>query len=252
MISLTSSSQSLSFSTLLRPPPVLSPLSNLHLRLHKKTHYQRKKRRNLRCSAELSQDAPFVLAIGSCILNSFLFSVPSDQDDGDTDSGSTIGSTDVRFAAMGIISFIPYFNWLSWIFAWLDTGRQRYLVYSIVYLAPYLRTNLSLSPDESWLPLSSIIFCIVHIQLEASIRNGDIKTNELFGEALKFLTPINREKDEHFQGHDGYKKGRNKEKGELPSVQEPKNKLQGWGVPKRPLDDSQHKIGDEDERKRKD
>ncbi|GAV68717.1 hypothetical protein CFOL_v3_12220 [Cephalotus follicularis] len=40
---------------------------------------------------------------------------------------------------MGIVSVIPFFNWLSWVFAWLDTGKRRYVVYSLVYLFPYLR-----------------------------------------------------------------------------------------------------------------
>jgi len=31
------------------------------------------------------------------------------------------------------------FCWQSWVFAWLDTGKRRYAIYSLVYLAPYLR-----------------------------------------------------------------------------------------------------------------
>nr|XP_028952489.1 uncharacterized protein LOC103404914 [Malus domestica] len=79
----------------------------------------------------------------------------------DAEGGSAMDSTDARFAVMGVISFIPYFNWLSWIFAWLDTGKRRYAVYALVYLVPYLRTNLSLSPEENWLPIASIVFCII-------------------------------------------------------------------------------------------
>ncbi|XP_057967425.1 uncharacterized protein LOC131157361 isoform X2 [Malania oleifera] len=113
------------------------------------------------CRAEFSQDAPLAIAIGACMLNSLVFPIPSCPD-GDGDS--VMDSTDARFAVMGVISFIPYFNWLSWVFAWLDTGKRRYVVYSIVYLAPYLRSNLSLSPEESWLPIASIVFCIIHVQ----------------------------------------------------------------------------------------
>ncbi|KAF3522530.1 hypothetical protein F2Q69_00048794 [Brassica cretica] len=77
---------------------------------------------------------------------------------------------------MGIISFIPYFNWLSWVFAWLDTRKTRYAVYAFVYLLPYLSSNLSISPEESWLPITSIVLGIIHVQLEASIANGDVQT----------------------------------------------------------------------------
>lgn len=63
------------------------------------------------CRAELSHDAPFAAAIGACVLNSLIFSIPSGGAD-DEDGGGAIDSTDARFAVMGIISFIPYFNWL--------------------------------------------------------------------------------------------------------------------------------------------
>ncbi|KAL4187537.1 hypothetical protein AMTRI_Chr09g19510 [Amborella trichopoda] len=169
------------------------------------------------CRAELSQDAPFALAIEACILNSLIFPVPKSEPN---EQGSGLDSSDTRFAAMGIISFIPYFNWMSWIFAWLDTGRQRYLVYSIVYLVPYLRTNLSLSPEESWLPIASILFCIVHIQLEANISNGDLQSFQLFGEALQQLKAVIGKKDAHYH-HSPQRKGESKKKHEkLPSKQE--------------------------------
>lgn len=61
------------------------------------------------CRAELSQDAPFAIAIGACMLNSLVFPITSGADD---DGDTVIDSTDARFAVMGIISFIPYFNWL--------------------------------------------------------------------------------------------------------------------------------------------
>ncbi|KAM1721432.1 hypothetical protein ACFX12_022973 [Malus domestica] len=88
----------------------------------------------------------------------------------DAEGGSAMDSTDARFAVMGVISFIPYFNWLSWIFAWLDTRKRRYAVYALVYLVPYLRTNLSLSPEENWLPIASIVFCIIHVQVQVCER----------------------------------------------------------------------------------
>lgn len=69
------------------------------------------------CRAEFSQDAPLATAIGACILSSFVFPVAkrvSDEDE--EDENSAIVSTDMRLAAMGIISFIPYFNWLVRLF----------------------------------------------------------------------------------------------------------------------------------------
>ncbi|CAD5333699.1 unnamed protein product [Arabidopsis thaliana] len=133
------------------------------------------------CRAEFSQDAPLVTAIGACILSSFVFPVAKRvNDEEEEEENSAIVSTDMRLAAMGIISFIPYFNWLSWVFAWLDTGKSRYAVYALVYLVPYLSSNLSISPEESWLPITSIVLGIIHVQLEASIANGDVETLAFF------------------------------------------------------------------------
>jgi hypothetical protein len=87
------------------------------------------------------------------------------NDEEEEEENSAIVSTDMRLAAMGIISFIPYFNWLSWVFAWLDTGKSRYAVYALVYLVPYLSSNLSISPEESWLPITSIVLGIIHVQV---------------------------------------------------------------------------------------
>ncbi|RWW17960.1 hypothetical protein GW17_00018099 [Ensete ventricosum] len=56
-------------------------------------------------------DAPFAAAIGACVLNSLVFPISADETE-DEDGGGTIDATDARFAVMGIISFIPYFNWL--------------------------------------------------------------------------------------------------------------------------------------------
>ncbi|XP_058085060.1 uncharacterized protein LOC131232676 [Magnolia sinica] len=244
MISLTSPSPSLS--SLLLQPHFQSRISTLKT-LELKRRKSERNNRIRRCRAELSQDAPFALAIGACVLNSLIFPIPRGPDE-PVDGGSAIDSTDTRFAVMGIVSFIPYFNWLSWVFAWLDTSSRRYLVYSIVYLAPYLRTNLSLSPEESWLPIASIVFCIVHIQLEASIRNGDLKTTELFGELLKSLSPVTRKKDSHIQSQQGISNKRNGEE-QLPSPQEEhENKLREWGVPRKPLDNSQQHLNDDEDK----
>ncbi|GER41986.1 O-Glycosyl hydrolases family 17 protein [Striga asiatica] len=163
--------------TLISPlkPCYLPSIIPLHTRYNQlKKLNQKKKFRDGKCRAEFSGDAPVALAIGACILNSLIFPAKTLPPE-DSEAESLIDSDDARFAVMGIISFIPYFNWMSWVFAWLDTGKRRYAVYAIVYLAPYLRPNLSISPEESWLPIASILICIAHIQLEASIKNGDIQ-----------------------------------------------------------------------------
>lgn len=79
------------------------------------------------------------------------------------------------------------------------------------------RSNLSISPEESWLPIASIVLGVIHIQvqrhfpdtlsknvflasslvccllgyflwqLEASIRSGDLDSFNLFNEAAKRL-----------------------------------------------------------------
>lgn len=76
------------------------------------------------CRAELNADAPLAAAIGACMLSSLV--LPVSAGSGDEEDGTAVDSTDARFAVMGIVSFIPYFNWLSWVFAWLDTGKRRY------------------------------------------------------------------------------------------------------------------------------
>ncbi|KAI7736971.1 hypothetical protein M8C21_027247, partial [Ambrosia artemisiifolia] len=196
--------------------PQLQPLYTLHLLSHKNI-IKKRRIRNGRCKAVLMDDAPFVVAIGACVLNSLVFPLPMGPND-DEESSSVIDSADARFAVMGIISFIPYFNWMSWVFAWMDTGDRRYVVYAIVYLAPYLRSNLSLSPDESWLPIASIILCILHIQLEASIKNGDLQNFPLLNGKKERISEQETRKDER----------------NLPSADdEPRNKIKDWGIPKK-------------------
>ncbi|KAA3457016.1 zinc finger matrin-type protein [Gossypium australe] len=76
-----------------------------------KTHKKKKKINRGICRAEFSPDAPLAAAIGACMLSSLL--LPA-ADTGEEDGGSSIiDAGDTRFAAMGIISFIPYFNWLG-------------------------------------------------------------------------------------------------------------------------------------------
>ncbi|XP_055821773.1 uncharacterized protein LOC129890230 [Solanum dulcamara] len=165
--------------------PTLRPL--YRARLRNKLNLRRL--RNGTCRAEFVNDVPYAAAIGACILSSWVFPTTYSEDD---DGESTIDSADARFAVMGIISIIPYFNWMSWVFAWLDTGKPRYAVYALVYLAPYLSTNLSLSPEDSLLPIASILLCIFHIQLEAFQKDGNFQVLDKFTETG---TSIDRKKD---------------------------------------------------------
>ncbi|KAG5061601.1 hypothetical protein JHK87_002630 [Glycine soja] len=202
---------------------------------------------NFTCRAVFSDDAPFAAAIGACMFTSLLLPVSTSSEDDDADSAVT--TTDARLAVMGILSFIPYFNWLTWVFAWLDTGKRRYAVYALVYLAPYLRSNLSLSPEESWLPIASILFCIVHIQLEASIRNGDIQGFQLFRNVADQLSSNNRKKDHLNLHQEMSEEGIKKEKKNLPHAQEQSRDIGGWEDSQRPLQPRQHLNEDLDDDK---
>ncbi|WOL05677.1 hypothetical protein Cni_G14406 [Canna indica] len=202
-----------------------------------KIRYKGNRRNSGVCRAELVHDAPFAAAIGACVLSSLVFPISASEAEHE-DTDGPIDATDARFAVMGIISFIPYFNWLSWVFAWMDSGRQRYLVYAIVYLAPYLRTNLSLSPEDSWLPIASILVCILHIQLEVSIKNGDVKGIQFFNEASNLLSTMirNREMESDIP-HESSHKERSKRNMELPSSHGLRDKVREWGIPRKESED---------------
>ncbi|GJR12670.1 hypothetical protein Tco_0795322 [Tanacetum coccineum] len=195
-------------------------------------------RRSGRCKgAELLHDAPFVVAMGACVLNSLVFPLPVGPHDNE-DGESVIESADARFAVMGIISFIPYFNWMSWVFAWMDTEDKRYAVYALVYLAPYIRSKLSLSPEESWLPIASILVCILHIQLEASIKNGDLQEFQLFKKSPK-KNPRNISEQET-----------RKDEQNLPSANDQvRDKIRSWGIPKKPTQKADP-LEEEEDKKR--
>ncbi|XP_065858492.1 uncharacterized protein [Euphorbia lathyris] len=194
------------------------------------------------CRAELSRDAPFAAAIGACMLSSLLLPNTSSVDEEDSSSDFA----DARLTAMAIISFIPYFNWLSWVFAWLDTGKRRYAVYALVYLAPYVRSNMSLSPEESWLPIASIVLGIIHVQIETSIKNGDLEGFRLFGEASNFLSSVIKQKEIHsedYQGSSSEEDGQ--EHMNFPSSKDRlKNEIGEWEVPTKPRKHPEHSNGD--------
>ncbi|XP_027361629.1 uncharacterized protein LOC113869495 [Abrus precatorius] len=227
------------------PSPLKLPFSVIGFKpYHTKPNF----RNTQRCRALFSDDAPFAAAIGACMFTSLLFPVSASPQEDDADS--TVDSTDTRLVVMGILSFIPYFNWLSWVFAWLDTGKRRYAVYAIVYLAPYLRSNLSLSPEESWLPIASILFCIVHIQLEASIRNGDIEGFQLFRNVSDKLSSSDRKKDHLNQHQEMSEEGSKKGKKKLPQDQQQSRNIGDWEDSQRPLQYRQHlneNIDDDDD-----
>ncbi|XVE64619.1 hypothetical protein DITRI_Ditri07aG0114900 [Diplodiscus trichospermus] len=236
-------SQASSCSSSLKPSLTSSSISKLKPIHHLSKTLKTKKIKRGICRAEFSPDAPLAAAIGACMLSSLLLPVAENEDGGD----SIIDAGDTRFAAMGIISFIPYFNWLSWVFAWLDTGKRRYAVYAIVYLAPYIRSNLSLSPEDSWLPIASIIFCIVHVQLEASIKNGDFQGFQIFSEAAKHLSPRSREEDTHFKEQKD-PEVRKREYRNLPDAEEQsRNELRRWGIPRNPAEHHEQPNGDWDD-----
>ncbi|PIN07231.1 hypothetical protein CDL12_20199 [Handroanthus impetiginosus] len=208
------SSPSASISPKPRYLPSVRPIYARYNKL-KKLNQERRRLRDGKCREEFSLDAPVAMAIGACILSSLIFPVKESSEDDEAES--LIDSGDARITVMSIISFIPYFNWLSWVFAWLDTGKRRYAVYAIVYLAPYLRSNLSISPEESWLPITSILLCIVHIQLEASIRKGDLHGFEVFNVAAKYFSSITQKKSKNSRSS---KEEEGKDLQNLPSARE--------------------------------
>ncbi|KAJ1272429.1 hypothetical protein BS78_06G200900 [Paspalum vaginatum] len=221
-----------------RFPRIASPLSPSHGGIAGANPIvPRARRQALSCRADLQQDAPFAAAIGACVLASLALPPPRPRGEAgeDVEEEGGFGATDTRMAVMGIISFLPYFNWLSWIFAWLDSGRRRYLVYAAVYLAPYLRTNFSLSPDESWLPIASIFICILHIQLEAGIRSGDIESFNLVERAQKLIFP-SAAKEKDGSKRDSIETG-DMHNRRIPTAHESRERLRNSDIFKRKLDD---------------
>lgn len=212
--------------------PNSPPSSFGNIKLKRNFKFNRDHHRQSSCKAVFADDAPFAAAIGACMLTSLILPVPVTTED---EEESSLTSTDTRLAVMGIMSFIPYFNWLSWVFAWLDTGNRRYAAYSLVYLAPYLRSNLSISPEDSWLPIASILFCIVHIQLEASIRNGDIQGFRLFRNVMDQQSSSTKKK-ERLNRHQEMSKGRKNEKKNLLSAEEQSRDIGGWEDSQRPVE----------------
>ncbi|RLM66194.1 uncharacterized protein C2845_PM16G17920 [Panicum miliaceum] len=200
----------------------------------------RPRRRALACRADLQQDAPFAAAIGACVLASLVLPPPRPRGEAveEAEEGGEFGATDTRMAVMGIISFLPYFNWLSWIFAWLDSGRRRYLVYAAVYLAPYLRSVCELPCKHSMQAASFFLKCFLPLQLEAGIRSGDIESFNFVERAWKLIFPSPaKEKD----GHHGNKRDSigmgDRHNRRIPSAHESRERLRNSDIFKRKLDE---------------
>ncbi len=64
-----------------------------------------------KCRAGLEDDAPFAIAITAALMSTLVLPVNVERDESKKGS-SALGADDVRYAAMGVISFIPLFNWL--------------------------------------------------------------------------------------------------------------------------------------------
>ncbi|KAL8535581.1 hypothetical protein ACS0TY_011276 [Phlomoides rotata] len=181
----SSSSSSSSVSLSLNPHysylPSLKPIHTRYNQLKKLR--QQGRLRNNKCRAELSTDAPVALAIGACILNSLIF--PTAPPPEDVESESLIDSTDARFAVMGIISFIPFFNWMVAPFSFLLLGVyfgilvSIYSVMIIWYLCCYAELGVCL--DGYWKEaLCCLCYCLFSSLREVksiNISRGKLAAN---------------------------------------------------------------------------
>lgn len=104
-----------------------------------------------KCRAGLEDDAPFAIAITAALISTLVLPVNVERDESKKGS-SALGADDVRYAAMGVISFIPLFNWLVCSLAsWRIFTLQ--LTLALFLLLPFM---LYLLP----LDLSSLFVCI--------------------------------------------------------------------------------------------
>ncbi|KAK4270857.1 hypothetical protein QN277_019625 [Acacia crassicarpa] len=90
--------------TLSLPLPIISSVAYFLFKLQNKFKLEK----HTTCRAHLVGDGPFVVAIGACMLTSLVFPITNGRHE--EDGNSTIDGTDTRFAVIGIVSFIPYFN----------------------------------------------------------------------------------------------------------------------------------------------
>ncbi|GJP35775.1 hypothetical protein CLOM_g20302 [Closterium sp. NIES-68] len=170
----------------LRPPPL---------------SHQPRRRPIAVCQVSLVDDGPFVAAIATSIaLSAAPLVLPSlpllsgragkeDDDDAaaaaaaallaagvgvgdgkggaegeEAEGGMSLG--ELRAGVMTVVSLIPFFNWLCWVLAWIDSRDVKYILFAAVYAAPYARGGLTLAMDGHWLPLFSIAACALHVQVD--------------------------------------------------------------------------------------
>ncbi|WCJ26617.1 hypothetical protein M5689_008422 [Euphorbia peplus] len=110
---------------------------------------------------------------------------------------------------------------------------------------------MSLSPEESWLPIASIVLGIIRVQIERSIKNGDLEGLQLFGEAANSVSAMIKRKE---QSKDQQGSSDGQEHGSLPSAKDQlRNEIGQWEVPRKPRKHPEHSNGDweDDERNKK-
>ncbi|GAV68716.1 hypothetical protein CFOL_v3_12219, partial [Cephalotus follicularis] len=106
---------------------------------------------------------------------------------------------------------------------------------------------LSISPEDSWLPIASILLCIIHIQLEVSISNGDLQGLKLFSNASEHLSSLTRKKF-HLKENQGISEEvESHSQSTLSGEEQSRNDIGKWGVPKKPLEHRQRLNGDLDD-----
>eukprot|EP01026_Neomeris_dumetosa_P024012 TRINITY_DN2012_c0_g1_i4.p1 TRINITY_DN2012_c0_g1~~TRINITY_DN2012_c0_g1_i4.p1 ORF type:complete len:248 (-),score=17.55 TRINITY_DN2012_c0_g1_i4:238-981(-) len=101
-------------------------------------------------------------------------------------SGDRIGTMEegdnIRWGVMGVVSCIPYMNWLSWIFGALDdeNNKNLYFGFAFLYIFPYILEGLQL--DQ--LIIFIIILNALHVQVE---RLAVTEPQQTLGSIEKFL-----------------------------------------------------------------
>ncbi|GAQ81351.1 hypothetical protein KFL_000780130 [Klebsormidium nitens] len=136
-----------------------------------------RKRRRRATSAVWQDDAPYAIAIGVTIAVTaapLIFPVPwsvkaAVDEKKRFDDFNTMGDEDTKYTAMAVISFLPLFNWLAWVLAWLDSSDPRYALYAAVYLAPWVKSGLNFT--DSWLPLGAVALGAAHVQLDRYVQS---------------------------------------------------------------------------------
>lgn len=92
-----------------KKPFLINPSPSFGIQIKPSFKFNKDHYRQSYCKAVFVDDAPFAAAIGACMLTSLILPVPVATEE---EEESSLTSTDTRLAVMGIMSFIPYFNWL--------------------------------------------------------------------------------------------------------------------------------------------